>query len=171
MSEWWEAIDRDQEIEAARHLVPHGGLLVVQGTDTFGRLELLNRLEAFFADFGLSTHRLGSALRPLSVKDLFLQLWKSVAPGPYSGLPPWTTGANLPIETIVERVAAALSVAGNPCVLIEDPDRDQALPPALARCWVDLADACGAPVVLSSLPHTDWSSLSGVLEYCESPGH
>lgn len=170
MADWWERVDRLPVLAEARGLVPDGGCLVIQGTDDSGRLEILNLLEDFFrSTLGHNPLRIASVNRSSSLRSLLLKLWAALDEAPTAGLAPWTTASNLHVTAIRTEVEGLLINADRPVLLLEDVDRDEPLPIGVAKAWSDLAARAGCPVVLTSLPHTDWGAAAGI-RYAPLPG-
>ena len=158
MSAWWESINREEVATLTRDLLPSGGVLVLAGGEGSGRLQALNISGRMLVGLGFDTISVPATSHISSLRSVLVGLWQAMTPAlPTGTMPPWVSGANLPIGTLAERVVSAAVDREPVALMVEDVDRHSNLDRFAVEQLSLLATQASRPLVMTSNVEMGWA--------------
>jgi hypothetical protein len=157
---WFERIDREQALDAARGLLPDGGLLVVRGDDLSGRPQTARLLCDFFVDRGVQCISGHDTAQGSPLKGAVMAVRAQLEPSTLGALPGWVADASKPARIGLEGLSNRLSTLdGLRAVVLEEVDANGPLGPAEIMALSEMATSvpCALTVTSRAESRTRWA--------------
>jgi hypothetical protein len=153
---WWERIDREEALEAARALLPDGGLLVLRGDDYAGRHQAANLICSFFEELGVATLSGFDTSQGSPLKGALLHVRRRLENPPLQVVPGWLADAQGPTARACEQLSDRLGELEQfQAVVLEDVDSAGPLSPGEVIALSDMATNAPCALVVTSRQESD----------------
>jgi hypothetical protein len=163
MMEWWQRVDRQDVVEAARELIQGHGCLVLVGDEHSGRDHALSLVEDVLSSCDLGVLGIGSDDQPATLRTLLHQCWKTLVPRRPGYQPEWVIAHGaMSTRDIVGRIREAALSGREPCALVlRDLGRDCRLEEYDLALIDVMVSEIPCPVVISACEesHSPWHLL------------
>lgn len=160
MSEWWQGVDRQDVVTAARSLAAGPGCLVLVGDERSGRDHALGLVEDMLKSCDLDVLTIGSDDQPATLRTLLYVAWKTLVPRQPGYQPEWVIAhGGISTRDIVGRIREAVLTRPEPRALVlRDLGRDCRLEEYDLALIDAMAGEIPCPVVISACEesHGSW---------------